>query len=937
MTVDPESVNLEDLVATHLTGETQDVPESKRVEFNQAVAGHHAMQAMIEETIQRVDIESDERLPPDLPDDYQIKHVIGKGGMGVVYLAHQQSLHRDVALKVLRPGEQTFGPLVRRFLGEAKHLAKLRHPNIVSIHEIGDAQGEPYFTMDYIDGESLSATIRRGAMSPTQALAIFKQVAEAVQHAHRQGIIHRDLKPANVLIDDRGTAFVTDFGIARDVSQSSDLTQTGELLGTPQYMSPEQARGQSSLIGEATDVHALGLLLFEMLTGRAAFASSSPAEVLVRLLNDEAAPLRTLDRRIPRDLETICQKMLQKNAAARYPGVSALLEDTRRFEAGEPLVARRSGAVVRTVRVLRKHWKIATAVTVTAALMLIGTATMGPRLFDKTDQELLAWAEECREDGRYQEAVDVYQRVLNTPGATPRHDILRSMVECCEECREDGRYQEAVDIYQLVLNTPGATPRHDILRSMVECCVEIGDSDEMLAAALPILEKDPDVSFGEHDYLIARAVYSDLTERIPRLSSPSVDLSQDDRQSLQRCARRFELFLDGTQGTVEERRAATDQLQAIQKFLYQRQALKDSVNRKARTSSPRAMQYNELPQGPPNELLKMSEDGSKKIIWIRGLAAYAAGLALEKSEDHAEALKAYHTATNLMRSVFPIYAGLRNKLQFNAYGPNKYTEDTECGLLRQAYAAVQRLDPNAPDQLQGGIRFRRAGMPIPAEMRIDLRVELRDPSVHEPGSGHSHLPTRVRMQDGSWWIGIANGRYRLRVSAGARVYPSSLPDQSKLLEPDFSKIPREVEVSGDVLEFEVPFKLIDGIEFVAPADNARVDLRTEVFHWSAVENADHYRIQFLQIEERAGAGSYLSGGGQIHARTNRLCIGVLTDDTPQPHPTDELRRVRRMQRGLTYVWGPVQAFDADGRLIGRSVDSSRQFLVTHGVEDPETN
>ena len=148
MTVDPESVNLEDLVAAHLAGETPGVPESKRDEFNQAVAAHAAMRAMLEEeeTVDYAEIESTERKLPALPDDYQIERVIGQGGMGVVYLVRQHSLHRDVALKVLRPGEQAFGPLVRRFPDEAKHLARLRHPNIVSIHEIEDAQGEPYFT-----------------------------------------------------------------------------------------------------------------------------------------------------------------------------------------------------------------------------------------------------------------------------------------------------------------------------------------------------------------------------------------------------------------------------------------------------------------------------------------------------------------------------------------------------------------------------------------------------------------------------------------------------------------------------------------------------------------------------------------------------------------------------------------------------------------------
>ena len=320
-------MNLEELVEARLNGQEVDVPNDLRPDFDAAIGAHEAIQYALNETILVPDTLPGDRPPPELPGEYEVIRELGRGGMGVVYLASQESLGRDIAVKVLRPGQATYGPLVRRFMDEARHLARLRHPNIVSIHEVGEANGEPYFTMDFIDGEPLSAVIDRGPMSPTQALEVLKQVAAAVQHAHRQGIVHRDLKPSNVLIDREGNVFVTDFGLARDISQSTKVTQTGELLGTPQYMSPEQARGQSSLIGEATDIHALGLLLFEMLTREPAFSSPSPADVLVKLLNEEARPLRSLDRRIPRDLETICQKMLQKSPDARYASVSALLED----------------------------------------------------------------------------------------------------------------------------------------------------------------------------------------------------------------------------------------------------------------------------------------------------------------------------------------------------------------------------------------------------------------------------------------------------------------------------------------------------------------------------------------------------------------------------------------------------------------------------------
>src|SRR5262249_11264396 len=161
---------------------------------------------------------------------------LGSGGMGVVYLARQKSLGRLVAVKVLRPGDATFGRVVQRFLEEARHLARLRHANVVSIHEVGPAGDAPYFTMDYVQGGPLSALLARDRLTPSRALALWKQAAEGVEHAHAQGIIHRDLKPGNILVDAHGRAYVTDFGLSRDMTQTSKLTNTGEIMGTPAYM-----------------------------------------------------------------------------------------------------------------------------------------------------------------------------------------------------------------------------------------------------------------------------------------------------------------------------------------------------------------------------------------------------------------------------------------------------------------------------------------------------------------------------------------------------------------------------------------------------------------------------------------------------------------------------------------------------------------------------
>src|SRR5262249_7385620 len=280
-----------------------------------------------------------------------------------------------------------------------------------------------FFTMDYVDGKPLSALLAgtspttslpaappadpavattpyeppkeiapatrdtapsRVRLPPAQALALLKQIAAGGQHAHEHGIIHRDLKPANVLVDAAGHAYVTDFGLARDTAQGSDLTRSGEVMGTPSYMAPEQARGQKELIGEATDVHALGVILYEMLTGQLPYGGGSPADGIGRLITDDPVPPRKIDARIPRDLEPICLKAMAKTPDRRYGSVRALLEDIRRFESGEPVLARRPGLLVQTRRFVRRHAKLATAVLVTAGVLL----ALAPPPFDKSVAEL---------------------------------------------------------------------------------------------------------------------------------------------------------------------------------------------------------------------------------------------------------------------------------------------------------------------------------------------------------------------------------------------------------------------------------------------------------------------------------------------------------------------------------------------------------------------
>ncbi|MCY3018185.1 MAG: serine/threonine-protein kinase [Planctomycetota bacterium] len=257
---------------------------------------------------------------------YEIIREIGRGAFGIVYRARDPQLGRDVALKVLIAGEQASESLIKRFHAEAQAAAKLRHPNIVPIHDVGIHDGKHYFTADFIEGATLEKLLKE-KLPTTQIVRLMTEIASAIQHAHEHGIVHRDIKPGNVLIDASGRAMVTDFGLARNVEVESSLTRSGDVVGTPAYMSPEQAAGRVAEVEERSDVYALGVLLYEMLTGHPPFQSNSLVALLRAVIEDEPVSPRTLNPKADRDLETICLKCLEKEKARRYRTAAALVED----------------------------------------------------------------------------------------------------------------------------------------------------------------------------------------------------------------------------------------------------------------------------------------------------------------------------------------------------------------------------------------------------------------------------------------------------------------------------------------------------------------------------------------------------------------------------------------------------------------------------------
>ena len=327
--------------------------------------------------------------PPYVP-GYEVLRELGHGGMGVVYLARQVRLNRLVALKMIRSGSNVEPELLHRFQIEAEIVARLQHPHIVQIHEVGQIEGMPYCCLEYCPGGSLADHLREGPLPPKLAVQILVQVADAIHAAHQAGIVHRDLKPANVLLV--GQAFqpdennpvrlesltyvpkVTDFGLAKRLDSSEGQTQTGQLLGTPSYMAPEQASGRLAEIGPATDVYALGAILYELLTGRPPFKAATVLETLDLVRQAEPVPVRQLQPRCPRDLETISLKCLQKDPARRYGSAQELAEDLQRFLAGEPIRARPIGWLGRTARWVKRKPAVA---ALAAVCVLAGVALLG--------------------------------------------------------------------------------------------------------------------------------------------------------------------------------------------------------------------------------------------------------------------------------------------------------------------------------------------------------------------------------------------------------------------------------------------------------------------------------------------------------------------------------------------------------------------------------
>jgi WD40 repeat protein len=414
------------------------------------------------------------RAAPTIP-GYEILGELGRGSMGVVYRARQVRLNRPCALKMILAGAHATPDAAARFLAEAEAVAKLQHPNIVQIFHIDEHNGFPYFEMEYVGGGTLATRLDGTPRPPREAARLVETLARAMAEAHRRGVVHRDLKPGNILLTPEGVPKVAEFGLAKLVNVESGLTRTDSVLGSPSYMSPEQAGGKTKEVGPAADVYALGAILYELLTGRPPFRGATVLETLEQVKTTEPVPPSRLVLGLPRDAETIALKCLQKDPSRRYESAAALAEDLRRCQAGEPIVARPVGAAERAWRWCRRNPVLAGLAASVAMLLVAVTGSAGVaafqyRLVARQEERLRNAAEEkAQAEARAKEELEAtlyFQRIALADRELLENNLLKAE-ELLDQCPADRRAWEWYYLKRLchvepvtLRGRPGGWDRH---------------------------------------------------------------------------------------------------------------------------------------------------------------------------------------------------------------------------------------------------------------------------------------------------------------------------------------------------------------------------------------------------------------------------------------------------------------------------------------------
>ncbi|MFH1421643.1 MAG: protein kinase, partial [Planctomycetota bacterium] len=612
--------------------------------------------------------------------NYQIIEQIARGGMGIIYKARQKDLDRIVALKVLIAGEAAAQEAIDRFYLEAKSVAKMRHSNIVPVHEVGIHQGKHFFTMDFIHGQSLRNIITTEKPTLHKSLELIKKIASALHYAHEHGVVHRDIKPENVIVDEMGEPQVTDFGLAKDVELDTHLTRANVIMGTPAYMAPEQARGERDKIDRCSDIYSLGSVMYELITGQPVFEYKGHMglNALLKLIAAEPILPRKINNRIPKDIDTICMKALEKEPSRRYQTALEFSEDIDRYLKGEPIAARPASFTYRAWKKIKKY-KMVSIPVATALILLIAMAILFIRDRIETSQQetdrikgLIDAGENYMKEGKYEEAKSSFNSARLLRDTEKVNQLIQKAQELIEEeqksaekriadesaqqgyaALEEGRAmlpnkdKDKVDVKQKFLD---AIARFDKALSHDRVCIkarkgkytasiELGqifakEKDYGVAVFMFSYAKGLGVNDPEADELIKTA--KDACEKEKNIdnliSQGQTAEANGDYDTALRC---YKLAGDAEGLSDEKRKKIDDSIKNANytKFFQEGERLRAEGNSsEAITAYERAEKY------------KITDESKDRLKGIKLASAVSEASRLEKEKNYKEAIKFYEEA-----------------------------------------------------------------------------------------------------------------------------------------------------------------------------------------------------------------------------------------------------------------------------------------------------